>query len=573
MNNNIKNITKDNIKNNIDIIPKVQTANLEEKGKVYLVGAGPSDEELLTVKAKRLIEEADVIVYDRLIGQSITLSLPHTAECIDVGKVSGNHTMKQEDINRLLLEKALEGKTVVRLKGGDPFLFGRGGEELELLSKNKVPFEVVPGVTSAIAVPAYNGIPVTHRDAVSSVHIITGHRKKKNKDIFNNKKNNNKDNNEDNLNSGALGNGLADADRSEQEINDINYKALVEVGGTLVFLMGISELENICRGLIDAGMDTLMPAAVLENGTNPGQRRVIGSISTLPELAKQAHIGTPGIIVVGRVVEYSNEFEWYEKLPLFGCRILLTRPKEHMEEMAEKLRRLGAGVLSLPGIRTEAISNSDNEAFDYILSKAETVDYLVFTSRVGVRTFFDAILSKGKDIRSFSRAKIAVIGRGSANELKRYGVLADLMPEIYDAEHLGKLIGEFCRDGDRIFIPRAKKGSELLVKEITEHKKAEIFDIPIYETVYNDDIYNKNKSQLPDLEDVTLVVFTSASTVRSFVRIYGKEDYDYGSVRAVCIGEQTAASAREYGMQTYTAREATQEALIEVICQTYSSIL
>ena len=258
-----------------------------KQGKVWLVGAGPGDIGLFTLKGMEILSQADVVVYDSLVGQGVLAKIPPSARLINVGKRADRHTMKQEQINQVLLEEAQKGYRVVRLKGGDPFLFGRGGEELELLTANGIPYEVVPGVTSSIAVPAYNGIPVTHRDFCSSVHIITGHR------------------------------------RAGREY-DIDFQALVNTRGTLVFLMGIAALNDICQGLLDAGMDPKMPAAVLQKGTTSDQKRVVATVATLKEEVERQGIETPAIIVVGRVCQLSEEFGWYERLPLAGWKVLVT---------------------------------------------------------------------------------------------------------------------------------------------------------------------------------------------------------------------------------------------------------
>lgn len=282
-----------------------------KQGKVWLVGAGPGDIGLFTLKGMEILSQADVVVYDSLVGQGVLAKIPPSARLINVGKRADRHTMKQEQINQVLLEEAQKGYRVVRLKGGDPFLFGRGGEELELLTANGIPYEVVPGVTSSIAVPAYNGIPVTHRDFCSSVHIITGHR------------------------------------RAGREY-DIDFQALVNTRGTLVFLMGIAALNDICQGLLDAGMDPKMPAAVLQKGTTSDQKRVVATVATLKEEVERQGIETPAIIVVGRVCQLSEEFGWYERLPLAGWKVLVTRPKGRSSRTADELRRKGAEVLELP---------------------------------------------------------------------------------------------------------------------------------------------------------------------------------------------------------------------------------
>jgi uroporphyrinogen III methyltransferase/synthase len=490
-------------------------------GKVYLVGAGPSDAGLLTIRGQQLLLQADVVVYDRLAGESILLMIPEGTETIDVGKRAGHHTMQQEQINRVLLEKAQEGKIVVRLKGGDPFLFGRGGEELELLVQNGIPFEIVPGVTSAISVPAYNGIPVTHRDCTSSLHIITGHARK--------------------------GKPLT-----------IDFEALVRLNGTLVFLMGVSHLSDICRGLLEAGMKPETPAAVLQQGTTADQRRVTATVATLQQEAEREQIGTPAIIVVGDVCSYAEQFSWAEQRPLFGARIVVTRPQTRASALTQKLRALGAEVWEIPTIRTQPIA--PNPDLDAALERLDDYDYLVFTSPTGVETFFQSLWEKGLDIRAFGKGTVASIGSGTTRELKKYGVAADLQPEIYDARHLGECIGEHCKDGDRILIPRARNGSAELVKEIQKRKQAEITDLPIYDTLYQ----KPNKIALDaalEQNRISMVAFTSASTVRGFAAAL--PECDFTKVNAICIGKQTQAAARELGMHTEAAASATLDALAE----------
>ena len=491
-------------------------------GKVWLVGAGPSDVGLLTIKAKEVLDRAEVVVYDRLVGPGIMTLIPDGAECIDVGKRAGNHTMRQENINQVLLEKALEGKRVVRLKGGDPFLFGRGGEELELLVEHGIPYEIIPGVTSAISVPAYNGIPVTHRDCTSSLHIITGHKKK-------------------------------------DEPLSLDFEALVRVNGTLVFLMGVAALPDICGGLLAAGMHTDMPAAILQQGTTANQKKIIATVSTLEDEVKRQGIETPAIIVVGKVCAYGKQFEWYEKQPLFGAKIVVTRPKERSSVLAAKLRELGAQVLEMPAIRTKPIV--PNGLLEQAVSRLSEYDYLVFTSPAGVQYFFAALAQQRKDIRAFGQGKIAVIGQGTEKELKKHGLFADIIPEIYDAAHLGIAVGEDCKDGDRILIPRASLGSKELTEEIMKRKNADITDLPIYDTVYETQKLIDEKAEFENGR-IAMAIFTSASTVRGFAET--TQGLDYTKVTAACIGRQTKAAADALGMKTYAAEKATIDALTEL---------
>lgn len=492
------------------------------KGKVWLVGSGPGDSELLTLKAKKVIENADVIIYDSLVGQSILSMISGDVKCIDVGKRAGNHTMQQEDINKVILEEAMNGMKVVRLKGGDPFLFGRGGEELELLVKEDVDFEIIPGITSAISVPAYNGIPVTHRDFNSSLHIITGHKKK-------------------------------------DEEYDIDFKSLVNLKGTMVFLMGFSALKDICKGLLEGGISPDMPAAVLEKGTTSKQRRVIATVSTIEEKATQEKISTPAIIVVGKVCELGNEFFWYEKLPLSGCRILVTRPKELVSGLSEKLREKGAEVLEIPAIKIEKIK--ENEPLKIAIKNINQYDWLVFTSPSGVKVFFAEMMDEKADIRSLAGIKIAAIGEGTKRELISRGIFIDLMPEIYDGEELGKNLGNVCKDDDRILIPRADIGNKKLVEEIAAKKNVTIDDIPTYLTVYENSKIIDEKKEF-ESGNIDYAIFTSASTVKGFVEI--TKGLDYSLVNAICIGKQTNEAAASHGMKTFVSQKATIDSLIEL---------
>ncbi|MBQ9707682.1 MAG: uroporphyrinogen-III C-methyltransferase, partial [Firmicutes bacterium] len=289
-----------------------------EMSKVWLVGAGPGTAGLLTLKGAKVLEQAHVVLYDRLVGDEVLAMIPQGAKVIDVGKKAGNHTIPQEEIGRILAEEALKGQRVVRLKGGDPFLFGRGGEELEILVEKKIPFEVVPGVTSPIAVPAYGGIPVTHRDMASALHIITGHRR-------------------------------------EGKDYDIDFEGLVRAGGTLVFLMGIASLPLICERLMAAGLEGSTPAAVVQQGTTSGQKVISASLDTIEEQVKLQGVETPAIILVGEVCSLADRYNWFERLPLFGRKILVTRPAEKDSVLTSKLRELGAEVLEIPAIQIEPI--------------------------------------------------------------------------------------------------------------------------------------------------------------------------------------------------------------------------
>lgn len=503
------------------------------RGKVWLAGAGPGDAGLVTVKTAHLIESADVIVYDALISAELLSRIPHSTETVYVGKHAGNHPVPQEEINQILVREAKKGKKVLRLKGGDPFVFGRGGEELETLVREHIPFEVVPGITSSVAVPAYAGIPVTHRDYTSSFHVITGHARK----------------------DGTL---------------NIDFDSLVRLNGTIVFLMSVSSMEKILNGLTDAGMNPDMPAAVLERGTTAGQRRVTATVGTLKEESDHAGIRTPAIIVVGKVCALADALHWAEDRPLGGRQFLLTRPRQNMSSLAGRLRDLGAQVIEMPAIHTEPIS--PNKLLKKALNRFgqhEGGRWLVFTSPIGVNVFFDTLREMKIDLRSVlcgaGKVRIGAIGTATADVLCGYGLIPDAVPGIYSAGELGKELAGMSESGEYVLIVRAEKGSEDLIPPL-EDKGLFVEDIPLYRTVYevNPVLKDEVARMLRDGE-IDAVTFTSASTVRGFARAMGEDGMNYGSVRAVCIGEQTARAAAEYGMQTVTADRASMDAMVNKI--------
>ncbi|EET62349.1 porphyrin biosynthesis protein HemD [Marvinbryantia formatexigens DSM 14469] len=493
------------------------------QGKVYLVGAGPADAGLFTRRGEEILKRAQVVVYDALVGQGVLGMIPRDAKLINVGKRASHHTMRQEEISRVLVEEAKQGQLVVRLKGGDPFLFGRGGEELELLVKEQIPFEVVPGVTSAISVPAYCGIPVTHRDYCSSVHIITGHR------------------------------------RVDKQYN-IDFEALVRTGGTLVFLMGVTALADICSGLLEAGMRADMPAAVLQKGTTAAQKKIIATVSTLPEEAERRGVETPAIIVVGEVCRLAERFSWQEKKPLAGKKILVTRPRELVSEMAARLREQGAEVLELPAIRI--VPRECAGEVEETLKNLRTFDWLAFTSPSGVRVFFENLKKCRLDIRSLSAVKLAVLGNGTGKELEKYGCYADLMPQQAYAQELGKALAEACRGGERILLFRAAAGSQELLEELAKVPGVVVNDLAAYDTVYETSPLIDVRAEFEE-KKTDYAVFTSASTVRGFAE--SVPGLDFTKVRAVCIGRKTKAAADELGMETFMAEEPSMDAVVRLV--------
>ena len=486
-------------------------------GSVILVGAGPGDPGLLTQKGRQAIENAQVVVYDRLVSPAILSLIPRDAEKINVGKESSNHLVPQEEINRILLRKAQEDKRVVRLKGGDPFLFGRGGEELELLEAAGIPFQVVPGVTSALSVPAYAGIPVTHRDFCSSVHIITGHA------------------------------------RAGAELH-IDFEALRRTGGTLVFLMSVSSLPRICRGLLDAGMAPDMPAAVVERGTLPRQRKLVSTLEKLPSEAEKAGVKSPAIIVVGKVCALSSRFDWFDGLPMKGKTVVVTRPEDRSGTLTQRLRELGAEVVDYPCIRT--VAREENPELEEAMENLSRYRCLVFTSPAGPEIFFRRLRAAGRDARALSGLTLAAIGPKTAKALEKHGVTADLVPETYDSDHLAKALEAV--EGP-VLLCRASRGSTAL-PEMLERKGIPFADVPVYDTVYAAPAPQKVDALLGE---TLLVTFTSASTVRGFVESLPGRDLK--NVIGCCIGKQTEAEAKKYGLATVVSQEATMESLVECI--------
>lgn len=500
-------------------------------GKVWLAGAGPGDAGLLTWKVKQKMEEADVIVYDALISAEILSLIPDGKEWIYVGKRSGHHCVRQEEINQILVREAGAGKQVLRLKGGDPFVFGRGAEEAECLREEGIAFEIIPGVTSALAVPAYAGIPITHREFASSFHVITGHAKQGRK-------------------------------------MELPYEALARLNGTLIFLMGITAMGEICQGLLQAGMDEHMPAAVLERGTTSRQRKLVSTLSRLEEDAKTFQVQTPAIILVGKVCALSETFEWVSRLPLWGKQILTTRPRQNSSRLAGKLRKLGAQVIELPSIATKEIwSNPDFQKVLKEIGKEKGQQWLVFTSPIGVQTFWKQMRMSGFDIRHvfLPEVKVAAIGSGTARELEHFGVCADVVPETFCAAALGEAIAKEAAPDSKVLLFRAKQGSEELLPPL-QRAGLQVKEIPIYETVCElEEALQENIETLMEQGEIDLVTFTSASTVRGFVQALPK--LDFTRVQAVCIGEQTAKEAQKYNMQVQISKEASVESIIAKILE------
>jgi uroporphyrinogen III methyltransferase / synthase len=502
-------------------------------GKVYLIGAGPGDPGLLTLKGKRCLEEADVVIYDYLVDQRILAYARPEAELLYVGKKSGGDSVPQTEINRLMIERAHNGESVARLKGGDPFLFGRGGEEAEELVAAKVPFEVVPGVTSALAVPAYAGIPVSHREHASAVAIVSGH-----KEVWEN-------------------------------APHLNWATLAGVGGTLVFLMGTRQLRTNMQRLITHGLSTETPVALIRWGTRPDQEVLTGTVATIATLAAERHFEPPAIIVVGEVVHLRERLRWFDIKPLFGRRIMVTRPRAQASRFVELLEGHGAEVILFPTIETVPLESY--ERLDVALDNLPAYHWLIFTSVNGVKYFFARLRARQQDIRSLANVRLAAIGPETARAVEAFHLRVDAIPEEYRAEALVPVLGDVHER--RILLPRAATAREALPKEL-QTLGAHVDEIPVYQTIRPQNGQMAELRTLLKAGKIDLVTFTSSSTVRNFVASFPEDDVSVllGKGRVGCIGPITADTAREFGLEvTVQPQTYTISAFTEIIVEYFSS--
>jgi uroporphyrinogen III methyltransferase/synthase len=477
------------------------------KGKAYLVGAGPGDLGLVTLRAKECLEQADLIVYDYLSNPEMLGWARETAEIIYVGKKAGAHTLSQDQINALLVEKAAAGNQVVRLKGGDPFVFGRGGEEAEALAQAKIPFEVVPGITSAVAGPAYAGIPITHRGENSHVTFFTGH------------------------------------EDPEKKESAIDFEALAKLGGTQVMLMGVERIETIAKRMLAAGVRSDLPVALVRWATTARQETVVGNLSDIAERVKKAGFEAPAVAVFGEVVALRKKLNWYETRPLSGKRIVVTRTRQQAGVLSRELRLLGADVSELPTIRIEP--PSDLRAFAELVQDAHGYDWIVFTSPNGVTAFFDLFFKLYDDAREIGPARIAAIGPATAQRVKDYHLKVDLQPEEFVAE---AVVREFQKQGGvenlRILLARAEKARDVLPSELSA--LGAIVDQGFaYRTVPETRDITGARRRLLD-EGADLITFTSSSTVENFLSL--ELPWPKG-MQIASIGPVTSKTVRERGLK------------------------
>ena len=479
-------------------------------GVVYLVGAGPGDPGLITARALELIETADVILHDRLIPPGALDAARSDAEVIHVGKRPGDPEVPQPQIEKLMVEHARAGRSVVRLKGGDPFTFGRGGEEAEALAESGVPFEVVPGVTAGVAAPAYAGIPVTHRDHASAVAFVTGHE---------------------------------DPDKDESALD---WEALAAFPGTLVIYMGVKRLPEIAQRLLAAGRSASEPAAAVERGTMSGQRTVTASLAELAAAADGAGLRPPAVVVIGPVAARTEVLAWLESRPLHGLRVVVTRARAQASALARRLAGLGAEVIELPAIRIEPRIGTDEvrRVVDDIYSYA----LVCLTSPNGVRLLFEALADAGRDARSLANATVAAIGPGTAASLREHGVIAEVVPDESVSEALVEALAEVDVEGRPVLVARAAEARDVLPDALRE-RGAEVDVVALYETLAE----QPSEESIEAAQEAQYVTFTSSSTVRNFVHAVG--DRFPREARVISIGPVTSAAAREAGLQVHAEAE------------------
>ncbi|NBD25896.1 uroporphyrinogen-III C-methyltransferase [Paenibacillus glycinis] len=508
----------------------------KSKGKVYLVGAGPGDPKLITIRGMECIRACDVIVYDRLASPRLLRYLKPDAEKIYVGKLPDRHTMKQEDINQLLVDLAIQGKIVTRLKGGDPTIFGRVGEEAELLRQHEIEFDIVPGITSAIAVPAYAGIPVTHRDLASSLSIITGH------------------------------------ESPDKLDHSIHWDKVTLATGTLVFLMGVAKIGYIAEQLIKNGKPATTPVALVRWGTRVEQRTVTGTLETIEAIVNAANFKPPAVIVVGDVVLQREKLNWYERKPLFGTRVLVTRARSQSSDLCDRIEELGGEACEFPVIATRPISEPTAIAqADAALADADGYDWIMFTSVNGVDYFFDRLKKLRVDIRQFHRARIAAVGPRTAEALEQRGVIVDALPVKFQADDLLVGLTDRLEPGMRVLLPRGDLARDVLPRELKARGLLPV-EIDVYETVIAQD---QDEAVLEQLREgsVHVITFASSSTVTNLLEVLRRMGVEQPlellrNVDIACIGPVTAQTAAEAGLTvTIQPEHATIDGLIAAIAE------
>jgi uroporphyrinogen III methyltransferase/synthase len=512
------------------------------KGKVYIIGAGPGDIDLLTVKGLKCLRKAEVVVYDFHLNAQVLNYIDHSAEFIYAGKRGGQHTMTQSAINREIIKKARQGKIVCRLKGGDPFVFGRGGEEAQALAKEGIEFEVVPGVSSAIAAPAYAGIPLTHRNYSSSLAVVPGY------------------------------------EDAAKKVSTIDWSKLATGVGTIVFLMTVKNLPSVCQRLIDNGRKPGTPVAVIRWGTRSDQTTIVSNLKNISRLIKEKDIKPPAVMVVGDVVNLRKSLRWYEKKPLFGQRILVTRL--HASGF-EPLEELGAEMLEFPVIKI--VPPEDWKDIDRAIKRIESYNWIVFTSVNGVKFFFKRLLDTGKDIRDLKGLKICSVGQSTAHEINKYGIRIDLVPEEFNAEGLIEI---FIKDAEKtagsqllnfstsrpfsglkFLLPRAEVARQVFPDRVKE-LGGQIDVVTAYRAV-KPEIHGKRLKRFLKEGKITIATFTSAATFQNFVSIIGGDVREQlKDVSIAVIGPVTAEAVKKAGLTvSIMPEQATIAAMVNEIIE------
>ena len=550
----------------------------ENSGKVYLIGAGPGDPGLLTLRGKSVLEKADVVVYDRLVSPAILGFCNPKAKMVDVGKMPTHHKVKQSEINKLLVLFASEfpGGVIARLKGGDPFVFGRGGEEaLELVAAG-VEFEVVPGITSAISVPAYAGIPVSHRGIATSFHIITGHEKEV-------------DSRKLEVGSGEVigachcepckGDAISSGNLS------LDFDALAHCPGTLIFLMGIANMDFIAKRLMECGKDPKTPLAFIEKGTTPYQRTVMATLETAGETIVRENVTAPAITIMGGVVELGKTLAWKKNLPLSGKRLVVTRAAKQASGITARLTALGAEVIETPMIETRTLERplvfaspeGARQSRPADFNSLANFDILAFTSTNGVESFFKQLLASGNDIRILAGKKIASVGKITEKKLLEYGIRCDYVPEDHTGEGLGKLLASLCKstkdacviaseqgergnliEESRILLLQGNLADDTLLKLLPQATRWVVYEtLPV--------------AELPEwkreaVASADAVVFASTSAVENFIKMTNARPHT-----SFCIGRMTESAARKHGFETVTSDETTMDSLVKKIVEYYTT--
>lgn len=506
-----------------------------DTGIVYLVGAGPGDPKLISLRGLEAIHKADVVVYDRLASPRLLKHMKQGAEKIFVGKLPDKHMLKQSEINRLLADLALQGKTVTRLKGGDPCVFGRVGEEAELLAEHNIRFEIIPGITSAIAVPAYAGIPVTHRDFTSSFTIVTGHE-------YNNK-----------------------------TYSDIDYAKLASATGTIIFLMGVANIANIRDQLLKCGKPSGLPVALIRWGTWMEQETLVGTLETIVEQVQEAKFQSPAVIIVGEVVRLREKLAWFEHKPLFGKRILVTRSRTQASELADRIDELGGEAVEFPVVHMrQPLDDEKLQELDNALLQLDRYDWVMFTSVNGVEFFFQRLKELRIDVRQMHRARIAAVGPRTAEWLLDRGLVSESLPAKFQADSLFELLEPMLEAGQRVLLPRADIAAKWLPGKLRE-VGLDVTEADVYETVLPEEDEGEEIIDMLRNGQIHALTFTSSSTVTNLMAILKRRGIEHpadllSGITAVCIGPITAETARQAGLQVEAvAEEATIESLVQAL--------